>query len=231
MEQVCRWVYSSRLQKQTAWLLVETFVLMWFTTWDWSKSRNNHCRFWWKTIAINSLLSLFLTSAFSLHSSWILASPQDESQSQLHQFKTQVTKPEVCLIHCYNVKNQPSISYQYTITHVSTCLDRDTQWTGKAKIRTRNKFLAVGEACVAIFWPTPGFNGRTFVSSELSAEGTLISASAAARWNCYMGKTFFVIIIIIIKIMIIIIIIHVIKTTNLRCFPSLGVRARRFHGL
>ena len=36
----------------------------------------------------------------------------------LHQFKTNVTKSQVCPIHCYNVKNQPSI-YQSTITHVS----------------------------------------------------------------------------------------------------------------
>ena len=33
------------------------------------------------------------------------------------------------------------------------------EWTGKVEIRTRKKFLAVGEACVAIFWPTPGFSG------------------------------------------------------------------------
>ena len=30
-------------------------------------------------------------------------------------------------------------------------------------IRTRKKFLAVDEACVATFRPTPGFKGRTFV--------------------------------------------------------------------
>ena len=28
----------------------------------------------------------------------------------LQQFKTQVTKSQVCSIHCYNIKNQPSIS-------------------------------------------------------------------------------------------------------------------------
>ena len=30
------------------------------------------------------------------------------------------------------------------------------EWTGKAKIRARKKFLALGEAYLAIFWPTPG---------------------------------------------------------------------------
>ena len=32
-------------------------------------------------------------------------------------------------------------------------------------------FLAVREACVATFWPTRGFEGRTFVSSGFSTEG------------------------------------------------------------
>ena len=32
------------------------------------------------------------------------------------------------------------------------------KWTGKIEIR-RKKFLAVGEACMAIFWPTPGSKG------------------------------------------------------------------------
>ena len=31
------------------------------------------------------------------------------------------------------------------------------QWTRKVEIRTRKKFLVVGEACMAIFRPTPGF--------------------------------------------------------------------------
>ena len=37
--------------------------------------------------------------------------------------------------------------------------------------------LAADTACVAIFWPTPGLKGRTFVSSGFSTEGTLISVS------------------------------------------------------
>ena len=49
--------------------------------------------------------------------------------------------------------------------------------TRKVESRTQKKFLAVGEACVATFWPTPGFKGRTFVSLGFSTEGTLISAS------------------------------------------------------
>ena len=41
----------------------------------------------------------------------------------------------------------------------------DGEWAGKVQIRTRKKFLALSEACVSIFCPTPGFKGRTFVSS------------------------------------------------------------------
>ena len=48
----------------------------------------------------------------------------------------------------------------------------------------------MGEACVAIFWPTPGFKGRKFVSSGISKlEGTSISTSAVLHCGlCYSGK-------------------------------------------
>ena len=45
-------------------------------------------------------------------------------------------------------------------------------WT--VEIRTRRKFLAIGEACMAIFSSTPGFKVRTFVCSGFSTERTLI---------------------------------------------------------
>ena len=45
------------------------------------------------------------------------------------------------------------------------------EWMRKVEIRIRKEFLAVGEACVAIVWPTLGFKGRTFVSSGFSTEG------------------------------------------------------------
>ena len=57
-----------------------------------------------------------------LVSSWILTSRQSHMVISgrmtflLHQFKTQTTKQHVCLVHCYNVKKQPSIG-QCTITH------------------------------------------------------------------------------------------------------------------
>ena len=35
-------------------------------------------------------------------------------------------------------------------------------WTGSVEISSRKKSLAVGEACMAFFWPTPGLKGRTF---------------------------------------------------------------------
>ena len=40
------------------------------------------------------------------------------------------------------------------------------------KISIRKKFLAIGEACMAIFLPTRGFYWRTFVNSGFSTERT-----------------------------------------------------------
>ena len=50
---------------------------------------------------------------------------------------------------------------------------------GKSKLGQGRKILAADEARVAIFRPTPGFKTRrTFISSRLSAQETLSSASA-----------------------------------------------------
>ena len=46
--------------------------------------------------------------------------------------------------------------------------EEEVEWTRNVEIR--NKFPAVGEACMATFWPTPGFKGKTFDSSGLSTE-------------------------------------------------------------
>ena len=43
--------------------------------------------------------------------------------------------------------------------------------------------MAVGEACKAIFWPTPGLKERTFDTSEVSASLPRMSASVALRWG------------------------------------------------
>ena len=51
------------------------------------------------------------------------------------------------------------------------------EWTGKVENRTNKKFLAVGEACMGIFWPTPAFTEKILVSSGFSRDRTLISAS------------------------------------------------------
>ena len=50
-------------------------------------------------------------------------------------------------------------------------------WEGRTYDK-EEKFMAVGEACVAIFWPIPALNGRTSVSSGFSTEVILTSASA-----------------------------------------------------
>ena len=61
---------------------------------------------------------------------------------------------------------------------------RERRWREKRKwrsrkieIKARKTFLAVDEACVATFWPIPGFKERTLVSSGFSTEETLISVS------------------------------------------------------
>ena len=53
------------------------------------------------------------------------------------------------------------------------------KWTGSIEL-ARKKTLAVSVACVALYWPTPGFKGVGEPSSSVfSTDGTLISASAA----------------------------------------------------
>ena len=49
--------------------------------------------------------------------------------------------------------------------------------TRKVEIRAGKKFLVLGKTCMAIFQPTPGFTGKTFVSSGFLMEGAFISAS------------------------------------------------------
>ena len=41
-------------------------------------------------------------------------------------------------------------------------MEKKVEWTWKVEVETRKKCLAVGEACMAIFRPTPGSKGRTF---------------------------------------------------------------------
>ena len=44
------------------------------------------------------------------------------------------------------------------------------------------EFLAKGEICNAVFWPTLGFlRERTFHSSGFSAEGTSVTVSAVTK--------------------------------------------------
>ena len=64
-----------------------------------------------------------------LVSSWILTPRQPNSHLRtnhavkiiLHQFKTQVTKTHVCVIHWYNVNSHPSI-HQCTIARFNAAL-------------------------------------------------------------------------------------------------------------
>ena len=47
-----------------------------------------------------------------------------------------------------------------------------SEWTRKAEIRNA-EFLAVGETCKAIYWPTTGFDEKTVDSSWLFSRGGL----------------------------------------------------------
>ena len=53
------------------------------------------------------------------------------------------------------------------------------EWIEKVEITEKKKFLAMGETCMAAFWPTAGFKVRT---SGFSTEGTFISASGLGLW-------------------------------------------------
>ena len=48
----------------------------------------------------------------------------------------------------------------------------EVEWIRRWKLK-RKTFLAVDEPCMAIFWPTPSFRGRTFHRSGVSTERAL----------------------------------------------------------
>ena len=47
--------------------------------------------------------------------------------------------------------------------------ENKAEWTGKANVRNAD-FLAVREACKALFWPTPRSTGKAFDSSPFLAK-------------------------------------------------------------
>ena len=51
---------------------------------------------------------------------------------------------------------------------------KSKKWNWELGTRMRKKFLSAGESCLSTVGPTPGFKGRTSVSSGSSTEGTLI---------------------------------------------------------
>ena len=81
--------------------------------------------------------------------------------------------------------------------------NRETVWTkikdeltGKVEIRRRKKFLAVGEACMAIFWPTPGSKGSLasnvhVVRKRLHINNAhQVSTNIPAAWEGYISTTY-----------------------------------------
>ena len=101
--------------------------------------------------------------------------------------------------------SDPDDLFDFAGPHRNLCLPFLTQATKKKprernfeligsciRIRKGEKILAVGEACLAIFWPALGLNWRTLNTSGFSKEKTLISASAVPHlhlslihiWRC-----------------------------------------------
>ena len=56
------------------------------------------------------------------------------------------------------------------------------EWSWKVEIRTRKKFLAVREVCVALLWPTPSFKERT-LSALGSQQRETNSASTVPNYG------------------------------------------------
>ena len=56
----------------------------------------------------------------------------------LHQFRTQIIKLHVCLIHCYIIKNQPSIYHVGIHTH--TCILHSEKHTGHSHTHMHSSF-------------------------------------------------------------------------------------------
>ena len=63
--------------------------------------------------------------------------------------------------------------------------NNEGEWIGDVYVMTRKKLLAVGEACVAIFWP----KRRASASSGFSTEVTFMSASAVLLCRRVNGTT------------------------------------------
>ena len=84
--------------------------------------------------------------------------------------------PELHFVYTSPTENTMHLtSVTHVLSVVSLCI------TLKAEIR-KAKFLAVGEACMAIFWPAPDFKERSFDSSVFSAcvHSTPLQGTAAA---------------------------------------------------
>ena len=77
---------------------------------------------------------------------------------------------------CWLPSKQRKISFEVSEKN-------EGEWTRNVQISSRKKSLAVGEACVAIFWPVPGFKGTTFEFGVLNRWVFNICVwSAALQW-------------------------------------------------
>ena len=57
------------------------------------------------------------------------------------------------------------------------------------KVEIRKKFMAVSTACMAIYWPSPGFRGRTFKLCVLSRRDFKFCVRSSPPWGLRRGKS------------------------------------------
>lgn len=68
------------------------------------------------------------------------------------------------------------------LKHRGKKLKKKKKWSWvdrEGRTSSGKKFLTVGKACVVIFWPTPGFKGRTFVSCEFWVHSTPLQEASS----------------------------------------------------
>ena len=102
---------------------------------------------------------------------YITSKPPRSFQSNKQFVRSQVKVRLIVHDWCHSIKEED--------------WENEVEWTGKVRIRKAG-FPAVGEACKAIFYPSPDLWGRTFYSSGLSTQGTLISkAGLLKKIRCF----------------------------------------------
>ena len=85
---------------------------------------------------------------------------------------------------------RPTQKTALTYMQSSEMIWKKWRWTDQErKLRTGKKYLAAAKACTAIFWPTPGFQGRTHVHTAWCPGWTVAGRPwSAAGCRCPAGS-------------------------------------------